>query len=58
MHVKRKGVLSQIHRYEVKRALSEGKTPGEITPSYILHTRAFGIHLPCKKDYKVMVLYM
>jgi hypothetical protein len=37
--------------------------PGEITPSYILHTRAFGNYLlggylPCKKDYKVMVFYM
>jgi hypothetical protein len=37
--------------------------PGEITPSYILHTRAFGTYLlggylPCKKDYKVMVFYM
>jgi hypothetical protein len=36
---------------------------GEITPSYILHTRAFGTYLlggylPCKKDYKVMVFYM
>ena len=35
------------------------------TPSYILHTRAFGTYLlfgerylPCKKDYKVMVFYM
>ena len=36
---------------------------GEFTPSYILHTRAFGTYLlggylPCKKDYKVMVFYM
>jgi len=30
---------------------------GEFTPSYILHTRAFGTYcyLPFKKDYKVMV---
>jgi hypothetical protein len=33
-------------------------TLGEFTPSYILHTRAFGTYLPCKKDYKVMVFYM
>jgi hypothetical protein len=40
--------------------------PGEITPSYILHTRAFGTYLlggglftlQIKKDYKVMVFYM
>ena len=38
--------------------------PGEITPSYILHTCAFGTYsmgggyLPCKKNYKVMVFYM
>jgi hypothetical protein len=37
--------------------------PREITPSYILHTRAFGAYLlggylPCKKYYKVMVFYM
>ena len=37
--------------------------PGEITPPYILHTRAFGTyllggHLPCKIFYKVMVFYM
>jgi hypothetical protein len=36
---------------------------GEFTPSYILHTRAFGTYLlggylPCKKTYKVMVFYM
>jgi hypothetical protein len=31
---------------------------GEFTSSYILHTRAFGTYLPCKKDYKVMVFYM
>jgi hypothetical protein len=38
---------------------------GEFTPSYILHTRAIGTYLlrgggylPCKKNYKVMVLYM
>jgi hypothetical protein len=36
---------------------------GEITPSYILYTRAFGTYLlggylPCKKNYKVMVFYM
>ena len=36
----------------------------EITPSYILHTCAFGIYLlgggylPCKKKLKVMVFYM
>jgi hypothetical protein len=36
----------------------------EFTPSYILHTLAFGTYileggyLPCKKDYKVMVFYM
>jgi hypothetical protein len=37
--------------------------PGEITPSYILHTCAFGTYLlggclPRKKNYKVMVFYM
>ena len=37
---------------------------GGCTPSYILHTRAFGTYLlgggylPCKKHYKVMVVYM
>jgi len=37
---------------------------GEITPSYILHTRAFGTYLlgggylPCKKYHKVMIFYM
>jgi hypothetical protein len=38
---------------------------GGFTPSYILHTRAFGTYLlggggylPCRKDYKVMVFYM
>ena len=37
---------------------------GEFTPSYILHTHAFGTYLlgggylPCRKDYKVMVFYM
>jgi hypothetical protein len=37
---------------------------GEFTPSYILHTCAFGTYLlgggylPCRKDYKVMVFYM
>ena len=41
----------------------KGLDPGEITPSYILHTLAFGTYLlggylPCKKDYKVMVFYM
>jgi hypothetical protein len=39
------------------------KSLGEITSSYILHTRVFGTcllggYLPCKKDYKVMVFYM
>jgi hypothetical protein len=37
--------------------------PGEITPSYILHTRAFGTYLleglfTLQKDYKVMIFYM
>jgi hypothetical protein len=37
--------------------------PGEITPSYILHTHAFGTYLlgglfTLQKDYKVMVFYM
>jgi hypothetical protein len=36
---------------------------GEITPSYILHTRAFGTYLlgglfALQKNYKVMVFYM
>jgi hypothetical protein len=36
---------------------------GEITPSYILHTRAFGTYLfgglfTLQKEYKVMVFYM
>jgi len=37
--------------------------PGEITPSYILHTRAFRTYLlgglfTLQKNYKVMVFYM
>ena len=38
------------------------KTSGGALPSYILHTRAFGAYLlggylPCKKEYKVMVIH-
>ena len=42
---------------------ASGSGLGGCTPSYILHTCAFGPiywggYLPCKMDYKVMVFYM
>jgi hypothetical protein len=51
-------------RQVFKRDWTMCSNPGEITPSYILHTCAFGTYLlgggylRCKKDYKVMVFYM
>ena len=47
----------------VFESIPTGVAPGEITPSYILHTRAFGTYLlgglfPLQKKYKVMVFYM
>ena len=56
------GIISYIvcSHYLEDRLIWSSLRPGEITPSYILHTRAFGTYffgglLPYKKNYKVMV---